>query len=266
MPPINRSEMDDVLSQVEARLGKDKAKALSAILADPELRDQIVIMGPAEREGGVRSAQDVRDFIAGKLERKRLVSAFRGMIFGVHEALPLRSIAQDEAPQRPREAGLPESLRSFCEAKRTLPGKMQNAAFDPMALESEADEIDLLRGLLGVSVRFTGTLLRNLAQREDGACRVMKSAYANVRQAGKSDDPLGVFLGAVEDYLYGAAQQGADNRARMDEVRKTSFAAGEQQALRSAERNVRKSLADEILGLSEDLRRAAAPDDRGAPR
>jgi hypothetical protein len=231
----------------------------------------VVLLGTGPVSDGLRASLMLHDFVAGKLTRKELVPALRGTVFGVHEQLPLRSISQEETPARPTEARSLEALRGLSAAKRNQPVKMANADFDPLALEAEADDIELLRGMTEIALRFAGTLLRNLAVKEDGAVKVLKRSYPKVREAGKADDTLGVFLGVVEEYLYAPAQQGADTRARLDTVRKESFAAGEQQALRSAERTVRKGLADEILSLSEDLRRSveggAQPlEDRSRPR
>ena len=75
-------------------------------------------------------------------------------------------------------------------------------------------------------------------------------------------------MGKTEDYLYAPAQQAVVTRTKMDDARKEAFSAGEKQALRTAERNVRDSLADEIVTLSDDLRRSVERnlDDRGRPR
>lgn len=258
MAPVNLSEMT-IGERISQRLGKDAGKAFDQIMSDPEIAPYVRVLSPQQIEDGTKSVLDLSSYLGNKLDALELPRAMKGLFLAMHGRLPLRVIAPEATPKRPQEAGLVEALGGLCDAKEALSVKMANADFDVAALRAQTRQIVVLRGLARATVRFTSAVLRNLAVLEDGGFSVLKNAYNMVRSAATADEALWDYLEGVETYLYGSAQAAAESRSKMDAARKEAFTAGQQGAQHAAERKVRDSLADEIVQLSDDLRRSFAP-------
>lgn len=265
MPDIASGDMT-FGERIGRRFGPDARKLFDQMVSDAEIGPHIRILSPERVMDGVKAALDLASYLEAKQDEGALSAALRGVFAGITGRLPLRAISPAAVPARPTTDGLVEGLTGLCDAKESLPQKMLNADFDLPALRSATVRIIVLRAAAAATMRFAGSVLRNLAVLEDGSVKVLRECYGMVRSAAQADSALWEFLEPTETYLFGAAQQGADTRARMDAARKDAFAAGKEEAQHAAERKVRDSLADEIISLSEDLRRSATGRGPGEPR
>lgn len=235
--PINFDDPNE-FAELAKRLGVDP-QVLARELQREEDTGHILVRRHVDPIGdGLAGAQHLTEYFNDKLPNAEVPHALGGVFRGVTAKAPIEEHPADRNLKRPKVDGLLECGYQFLDVtgNREFEADMGIARLDRGRLKDLLSQIAFRRDLLSETGSFLDGVLGDTRALEREAADLMGTAYENVRAGCKKDPRLTNATNHIEDYFYGAAQQGAGTRAKVagakgalqDSVGKTNFVKGKE--------------------------------------